>query len=149
MKPETLFLILNNLATAVWLLMIFTPKWKVTQAIISTFSVVIILGIAYTFIVVTSFGKINFMDFSSLEGIMKLLHSSDKWGTNAFWFHYLAFDLFVGTWILKDSQKSSIPHLLVIPCLLFTFMLGSFGFVLYQIVKFIRVKFFKSQVEKA
>ena len=149
MKPETLFLILNNLATAVWLLMIFTPKWKVTQTIISTFSVVIILGIAYTFIIVTSFGKINFMDFSSLEGIMKLLHSSDEWGTNAFWFHYLAFDLFVGTWILKDSQKSSIPHLLVIPCLLFTFMLGPFGFVLYQILKFIRAKFFKTQVEKA
>ena len=149
MKPETLFLLLNNLATAVWLLMIFAPKWKVTQAIINRFIVVIILGIAYTFIVVTSFGKIDFMDFASLEGIMKLLNSSDEWGTNAFWFHYLAFDLFVGTWILKDSQKNSIPHLLVIPCLIFTFMLGPFGFVLYQILKFIHAKFFKSEVENA
>ena len=149
MKPETIFLILNNLATAVWILMIFAPKWKVTQAIISKYIVVIILGIAYAFIIVTSFGKLNFMDFASLDGIMKLLHSSDKWRTNAFWFHYLAFDLFVGTWILKDSQKNSIPHLLVIPCLLFTFILGPFGFVLYQILKYIHTKFFKTQAEKA
>lgn len=116
--------------------MIVAPKWKVTRKITDTFAITIILSIAYGAIILTSFGKINFMDFGSLDGIVNMLHNSDAWGSSAIWYHFLAFDLFVGSWILKDSQKLGIPHLFAIPCLLFTFMLGPIGFLLYQLVKF-------------
>lgn len=145
MNPETLFLILNNLVAIVWILMIFAPKWKVTQAIISTFSVVLILSVTYSILIISSFGTLDFMDFTSLQGIMNLLQHSDAWGSSALWYHFLAFDLFVGTWILKDAQKLSIPHFLIIPCLFFTFMLGPLGFVLYQLVKFLHSKFGKNK----
>ncbi|MGB1846672.1 MAG: abscisic acid-deficient protein Aba4 family protein, partial [Pseudohongiellaceae bacterium] len=49
--------------------------------------------------------------------------------------HYLAFDLFVGCWEMQDSQKHNIPHVLVVPCLLFTFMLGPIGLVCYLMVR--------------
>lgn len=149
MKPETLFLILNNLVALVWILMIFAPKWKITQTIISTFSVVLILSVTYSVLIISSFGTLNFMDFTSLQGIMNLLQQSDAWGSSALWYHFLAFDLFVGTWILKDAQKLSIPHLLIIPCLFFTFMLGPLGFVLYQLVKFFYIKFKKDKTTTA
>ena len=149
MKPEILFQILNNLVLLVWLLMIVAPKWKVTQKIINTFALTIILSIIYGASIITSFGKVNFMDFGSLDGIVNMLQNSDAWGSSAVWYHFLAFDLFVGSWILRDAQKLGIPHLIVIPCLLFTFMLGPIGFLLYQIVKFIYLKFFKSKLEVA
>lgn len=147
MKPEILFQILNNLVLLVWILMIVAPKWKVTQKITNTFVLTIILSIVYGAIIIASFGKVDFMDFGSLDGIVNMLHNSDAWGSSAIWYHFLAFDLFVGSWILKDAQKFGIPHLIVIPCLLFTFMLGPIGFILYQIVKFTYLKFFKLKVK--
>lgn len=146
-NPDTLFSVLNNLVLVVWVLMIITPKWKFTQFILNNFIVVILISAIYGALIISNFDQIDFKDFTSLAGIMKMLHSSDAWVSSALWYHYLAFDLFVGTWILKDAQKLEIPHLLIVPCLLFTFMLGPLGFVLYQIVKFIYLKFFKSTGE--
>ena len=148
-NPETLFSFLNNLVLVVWLLMIIVPKWKFTQFIVSNFIVVILISVFYGAIIISNFGAVDFMDFTSLQGIMKMLQSSDAWGSSALWYHFLAFDLFVGTWILKDSQKTFIPHLLVIPCLLFTFMLGPIGFVLYQIMKFGYTRINKSKMKSA
>ena len=47
------------------------------------------------------------------------------------WIHYLAFDLFVGGWIVRDSQDHEISHVLVVPCLFFTLMTGPFGLLIY------------------
>ena len=146
MKPEILFQILNNLVLLVWILMIVAPKWKVTRKIIDTFAITIILSIIYGAIIISSFGKVDFMDFGSLDGIVKMLQNSDAWGSSAIWYHFLAFDLFVGSWILRDSQKLGIPHLVVIPCLLFTFMMGPLGFLIYQIVKFGYMRFKKGRM---
>ena len=140
MNPEILFNIVNGLVFLVWLLMIVAPQWKLTQLVVSSFSVILIICLIYGAIIITNFGKINFEDFGSLKGIVDLFHNSDDWGTSGIWYHLLAFDLFVGSWIFKDAQKAAIPHWLVIPCLLTTFMLGPLGFLLYQLIKWI---FFK------
>jgi hypothetical protein len=52
------------------------------------------------------------------------------------WIHYLAFDLLVGIWEVRDSHERGVPHWLVIPCLFFTFMLGPIGFLLYCAVRY-------------
>jgi hypothetical protein len=43
------------------------------------------------------------------------------------WIHYLAFDLFIGAWIVRDSQTHDLRHWVVIPCL--------FGLVIYVLLK--------------
>jgi hypothetical protein len=45
--------------------------------------------------------------------------------------HYLAFDLFVGSWEVRDSQRRRMPHLFIIPSLVLTFLLGPVGFLTY------------------
>lgn len=47
------------------------------------------------------------------------------------WVHFLAFDLFVGAWEVRDARRIGIAHLLVMPCLVLTFMLGPVGLLLY------------------
>ena len=47
------------------------------------------------------------------------------------WVHYLAFDLFIGAWEVRDARRLGIPHLLVVPCLGLTFILGPVGLLLY------------------
>lgn len=56
------------------------------------------------------------------------------------WVHYLAFDLLTGIFIKKNSLKYGISHWFIIPCLLFTFMLGPVGLLLYLLMRFIQTR---------
>jgi len=47
------------------------------------------------------------------------------------WLHYLAFDLFVGTWIARESARRGMPHLAVLPCFALTFMFGPTGLLTF------------------
>jgi hypothetical protein len=49
--------------------------------------------------------------------------------------HYLAFDLFIGAWQVRDAQRLEVPHLLVVPCLALTFVVGPLGLLAYFIVR--------------
>ena len=57
------------------------------------------------------------------------------------WLHYLAFDFWVGSWIIRHSKKHKIKHYLVILPLITTFMLGPVGILFYSIIYF-GVKYF-------
>ena len=51
------------------------------------------------------------------------------------WIHYLAFDLFVGSWEVEDAQRHGVPHWVVVPCLLATLMAGPAGLLLYLLLR--------------
>ena len=51
------------------------------------------------------------------------------------WIHYLAFDLLIGTWETRDARERGLPHLLLVPCLVLTFLLGPAGWLLYMGVR--------------
>jgi hypothetical protein len=52
------------------------------------------------------------------------------------WLHYLAFDLFVGTWIAREGLAVGVPRLLLLLCLLLTFLFGPVGFLLFLLLRF-------------
>lgn len=56
------------------------------------------------------------------------------------WVHYLAFDLFVGAWQVRDAQRRGLRHIWVIPCLLATLMYGPVGLFMYFIVRYMLVR---------
>jgi hypothetical protein len=41
----------------------------------------------------------------------------------------------VGSWEVRDARDRGVPHLLVVPCLVLTFLLGPSGWLLYIIVR--------------
>jgi hypothetical protein len=51
------------------------------------------------------------------------------------WLHYLAFDLFVGAWIAERAGALGIPHLLVLPLLLLTFLFGPAGLLAFALLR--------------
>ena len=135
MKAEIIFSILNTLVLPIWFLMIAMPRWRLTQILVYSYVVPVVLGLAYVAILIFNPGSLAEADFSSLQGIKTLFQNGDDWMISAGWFHYLAFDLLVGAWILRDSQEQSIPHFVVIPSIIFTFILGPTGLVLYYITR--------------
>jgi hypothetical protein len=70
--------------------------------------------------------------FSTLSGVASLF--ANPWLLLAGWVHYLAFDLLVGTWEARDARERGLPHLLLVPCLVLTFLLGPAGWLLYMTV---------------
>ncbi|TXG80292.1 MAG: DUF4281 domain-containing protein [Rhodocyclaceae bacterium] len=78
--------------------------------------------------------------FGSLAEISALFTSSGN--VMLGWTHYLAFDLFIGSWEVEDAGKEGLPHWLVLPCLFLTLMLGPIGLLLYFTIRTGRRKFF-------
>ncbi len=132
MQAETIFSIANTLALVSWLLLAILPRFRVTRAVVLNGTVPLLLSAAYLVIIVMFFGTSE-GSFSSLAGVMQLF--TNPWTVLAGWLHYLAFDLFVGAWEVRDAQKHGVPHLLVIPCLFFTFMLGPIGYLMYVAIR--------------
>jgi hypothetical protein len=70
--------------------------------------------------------------FNTLSNVMLLF--TDRWMVLAGWVHYLAFDLFIGSWQVRDARRNGVSFLLVAPCLVLTFLFGPIGLLLYLIL---------------
>lgn len=134
MNAETVFSIANFTAMAGWILLVFAPRWTWTRKIVLSGAIPLLLSVAYLILIVLFFGKAE-GGFGSLAEVAKLF--ANQWALLAGWIHYLAFDLFVGSWEVKDAQSRGISHWFVIPCLILTFLLGPIGFLLYHILRLV------------
>jgi len=76
--------------------------------------------------------------FSSLPAVATLF--GNPWLLLAGWTHYLAFDLLVGRWEVRDARQRSIPHIFVLPCLALTFLFGPAGWLLYMALRTSRLR---------
>ncbi len=133
MTADTLFALANNLVLPAWLLLVFAPGWKWTQQLVHAGWIPLLLGGAYAGLLLMGPGAPEGGGFSTLTGVMRLFGSPTA--ALAGWIHYLVFDLFVGAWEVRDARRREISHLWVVPCLLFTFLLGPLGLLLYLAVR--------------
>ena len=137
MKAEQIFSIVNLIAMISWILLAVAPRWVFTKKVVLSGAIPLLLSVAYLILIFAFFGSSE-GGFNSLAGVMKLF--TYEWMVLAGWIHYLAFDLFVGVWEVKDAQAKNISHWFVIPCLFLTFMLGPIGFLLYSILRLFLAK---------
>ena len=138
MTPESIFQICSAIAMVGWLLLIIASPFAVGIDKFLISIVITLFCMVYAWITFSSFAPADMKSFGSLDGVMGLFQN--KTIVTAGWVHYLAFDLLTGTWIKKNSLKYRISHWLIIPCLLFTFMLGPIGLLLYLLIRAIKAK---------
>ena len=127
--PEIIFAICNNGVLPAWLLLALAPNWSWTQKVVHQIWIPALLGAVYLGVMVTSPASPAGGGFTSLEGVMTLFTSPHF--ALVGWVHYLAFDLFVGAWEVRDAKRRDIPHLFVVPCLALTLMVGPVGLLAY------------------
>ena len=99
-----LFNICNLTILLVWSLILFLPKWKISEQLISYPWVPLGISFFYTYFIIVS-GGLAEADFSSLDGIVTLFKNTTPESAAAGWLHYLAFDFWVGCWIIRHSRK--------------------------------------------
>ena len=125
---EQIFMVVNSLALVGWLLLVFAPRWRWTSRLVLSGAIPLLLAGSYVVLLVSTFGQAE-GGFGSLAELQLLFRS--EWSVLTGWIHYLAFDLFIGTWELRDAQARGIAHAWLIPCLLLTFLLGPVGLLAY------------------
>jgi len=136
MDLNLLFTLANLSMLPAWLLLIVLPKWSVTGKLVHSMLYPLVLGAGYSIgLILSIFGGMGAEDggFTSIAGV-RALFDADL-GLLIGWVHYLVFDLFVGAWVARDAKRRGFSHALLIPCLLFTFMAGPFGLLLYVVLR--------------
>jgi hypothetical protein len=132
---ETLFALANPIALVGWALLVLAPRWVVTRRWVLNGALPLLLAAAYALLIGSHYLGNHATEggFSSLGEVAALFR--DPWALLAGWVHYLCFDLSIGIWETYDARRRGVPHLLLVPCLLLTFLFGPVGLLLYALLR--------------
>jgi len=134
---ENIYLFANWGVIPFWLLLILMPNHGITKFFSHSIVAPLLLALAYVFI-----ARQIILEGNVLEGFKLYLglDALDEIYSNEslkliFWLHFLAINLFVGSWIARDTQKYMVPKILSIPCITITYFTGPLGIVIYWFVR--------------
>jgi len=133
LDPSLAFSLGSKLAAVAWLALALSPsraRWAPRVRLVTGRVVPLVLAVAY----VALFAVTGMRDggYDSIEAVQRLMAVPAL--LTAGWLHYLAFDLFVGTWIAERSGALGVPHVVVLPLLALTFLFGPAGLLAFAIV---------------
>jgi hypothetical protein len=135
--PERIFSLANSTALLGWLILIFAGRLRWAAALVTGALIPILFAVLYASLIAAHWGETQ-GGFSTLAGVAALF--ANPWLLLAGWVHYLAFDLFIGSWQVRDAAAHQLAHLIVIPCLILTFLFGPAGLLLYFGLRFAKTK---------
>jgi hypothetical protein len=135
MTPANMYLMLNLGVLPFWAMLMLLPHARITEQVVHSIALPLILGVTYAWLLATALTSPapEGAGFASLDALMKTF--SVEIALVAGWAHYLVFDLFVGAWQARDAQRVGLNHLLLIPCLLLTLVVGPIGLVTYLMIR--------------
>ena len=141
MNWEMIFGVANGWALLCWLILACAPKREIAVPFVFFAGSILLACLYASLIVPLMSGLISDggpagrppADFTTLAGVMALFDSPG--GATIGWIHYLAFDLFVGTWIARNADVHKISRWLQAPILFFTLMAGPIGLLLYLLLR--------------
>jgi hypothetical protein len=128
MTPESVFSVAGLVAFTGWVALVLFPSRRWVADVLAGCVLPGMLSALYVVLVVVHWRGTE-GGFSSLAAVARLFES--RWLLLAGWVHYLAFDLFVGSWVARDARQRGIRHVLVVPCLAVTFLFGPAGWLSY------------------
>jgi hypothetical protein len=132
---DLVFSVANWLVLAGWLALLLAPLRREALILLARAAAA---AVAFIYLLLLSRGLLTGpglpegAGFGSLDGVVALL--SRREAILAGWVHFLAFDLFVGSWMAEDAPKAGVPHWLLVPFLGLTLMAGPAGLILYLLV---------------
>ncbi len=139
---DNIYLIANYGVLPFWLLLIILPTHGLTNFLVQSIFVPFILASAYCFVAYNIFIDENILDsfelYLGLDGLYSMF--SNEAFLLTFWIHFLALSLFLGAWIVRDSNKYMVPRFITIISLIITYFTGPIGLFVYW---FFRIFFSK------
>ena len=140
---ETLYMWINLGVLPFWFILIIFPQSHLSRIFVTSIFPFFILSGVYIFILYQSYligydFDGNFTLYLGLSELSRLFE--DHLYIMIFWTHFIAINLFIGGWIVKDSQKFSINKVLLAVPLVVTYLIGPIGLFLYWIIRIFYAK---------
>ncbi len=134
---ENIYLIVNWGIIPFWLMLVFFPNLSVTNFLVNSVIVPLLLSTAYAYLAYKIFLDGNILSgFNLYNGIEDLYAVfSDELFLLIFWIHFLTLSLFVGAWISRDSQRYNISKPITIISLVITYFSGPVGLLIYWLFR--------------
>ena len=140
---ETLYMWINLGVLPFWFILIVFPQSHLSRIFVTSIFHFFILSCVYIFILYRSYligydFDGNFSLYLGLSELSRLFE--DHLYIMIFWTHFIAINLFIGGWIVKDSQRFSINKVLMAVPLIVTYLIGPIGLLLYWIIRIFYAK---------
>ena len=140
---ETLYMWINLGVLPFWFILIVFPQSHLSRIFVTSIFPFFILSGVYIFILYKSYligydFDGNFTLYLGLSELSRLFE--DHLYIMIFWTHFIAINLFIGGWIVKDSQRFSINKVLMALPLIVTYLIGPIGLFLYWIIRIFYAK---------
>ena len=140
---ENIYLWANFGVLPFWLMLIIIPNSKFTQIFVNSIIIPLVLTIAYVYVIYQSI----LLD-EPIFDVFKLYLSLDDlyavFSTESFllvfWLHFLALNLFLGSWVSRDGVKYNISRSLVFVPLILIYFIGPLGLILYWLIRIFYAK---------
>ena len=131
---ETIYLWLNFGVIPIWLVLIFFPNSKLNKIFLTSIFLPLIFGLIYVYIfyqlMLLNEDILDYLSiYSGLDELADLF--TNELFLLIFWVHFLAINLFLGSWVSRDGVKYNIPRGLVFVPLILVYFTGPLGIVLY------------------
>ena len=140
---EILYFWVNLGVLPFWLILIFFPSSNINKFFVTSILPILLLSGAYIFALYKSY--LNSYDFiSNFELYLSMSNLSNLFSNNLFlilfWIHFVSINLFVGGWMVRDSQKLYINKILVAFPLIITYLIGPLGIFIYWLIRIFYAK---------
>ena len=140
---EILYFWVNLGVLPFWLILIFFPSSNINKFFVTSILPILLLSGTYIFVLYKSY--LNSYDFiSNFELYLSMSNLSNLFSNNLFlilfWIHFVSINLFVGGWIVRDSQKLYINKILVAFPLIITYLIGPLGVFIYWLIRIFYAK---------
>ena len=140
---ETLYMWINLGVLPFWMILIIFPQSHLSRIFVTSIFPFFILSGVYIFILYKSYligydFDGNFSLYLGLNELSRLFE--DHLYIMIFWTHFIAINLFIGGWIVKDSQKFSVNKVLLAIPLILTYLIGPIGLLIYWIIRIFYAK---------
>ena len=140
---EMFYLWVNIGVLPFWMLIIFFPQSHLCKYLATSIFPIFLLSAAYIFILYKAYlGSFDFANnfslYLGLSSVSELFR--DDYYLLMFWTHFVAVNLFIGGWILKDAQKLYVNRIILTFPLIITYLIGPIGIFIYWVIRIFYAK---------
>ena len=140
---ENIYLWINFGVLPFWILLIAIPNSKITQLFVNSIILPLIFASFYVYVIYLAILLDDpifeiFRLYSSLDNLYTIFATENF--LLAFWIHFTALNLFLGSWVSRDAIKYNVPKKLVFIILIIIYFTGPLGFTLYWIFRIFYAK---------
>ncbi|MCO6386560.1 ABA4-like family protein [Aliihoeflea sp. 40Bstr573] len=137
MSADLIFQYATLIAVAGWATLLISPLIPRISDLVAAYTMPALISVAYAGLILAFWTRAQ-GGFGSLDEVAQLFQTREI--LLAGWLHYLAFDLFVGAWIVRRGRVDGVPFWLVLPCLPLTFLFGPVGYLAFVAIRAIRIQ---------